>query len=165
MTFRIAFLLPFAIITGQVLAGWISIMLLFFVFLELFGRGVGDPYSALKSLLCGMAMGEILTLLLTLFRILKRKTHIGPAGIAGYSAWGKYEQMAWQDMVAVKPFNFFGLKYLHVYSQDQHRPLWVPLFLADMQGFEDAVHAWAGLDNSLAASLRKAQDVPVIPSK
>ena len=49
--------------------------------------------------------------------------------------------------------NLLGLRYLRVQSSATPRPLWVPLFLADMPGFCAAIVALAGPDHPLAQAL------------
>jgi hypothetical protein len=148
LSFRMAFMPLFVVELG----GGLAIGLL----LILAQRAVN-----LFALICGIGAGELATSLWTLFLVRLFKIHLGPAGLVGFSFWGEYDQVGWQDIVRVRPFNFCGLRYLRVYSANRPRPLWLPLFLTDTHSFSEAVHAWAGLENPLAVALREAQDGPV----
>jgi hypothetical protein len=81
------------------------------------------------------------------------KVYVGPWGLRGSDGYGLFHEVEWPAMVAVRPFNFFGIRYLRVLRADRRRPLWVPLLLADRGGFEELVYRYAGPTHPLTRAL------------
>lgn len=95
--------------------------------------------------------GVLLALATIYFRV-----YLSPDGLRCYDFNGIYQTARWEAITEVIPFNFFGLRYLRVFSSDTKRPRYVPLFLSDMPGFTAEVVRFAGVEHPLAKALTKA---------
>jgi len=67
---------------------------------------------------------------------------VTPTHLAATNWWGDYEAVAWEGIRTVKRINFLGLRYLIVNGS-----ILVPLFLADREGFLEAVKTHAQVEN------------------
>jgi hypothetical protein len=72
-------------------------------------------------------------------------------GVRTYDAFGSYESVGWPAIDVVRTFNILGLKYL-TFSAPSGRRLYVPTWLADMEGFAAAVRERAGPRHPLATA-------------
>jgi len=78
---------------------------------------------------------------------------LSPPQIRCYNFWGVYRSVAWTDIERAHPSKFLGMPYVRVWSRGRRTPMWVPLFLTDMQGFRAMVLHQAGSDNPLSRCL------------
>jgi hypothetical protein len=85
--------------------------------------------------------------LLNLVAIGCLKIVISPSGIKGYNFWGYRHFAEWDRIVEVKPIKFIGLRYLRIFHAPGKRPIWLPLFLVDMEGFESEIKRVASPSN------------------
>ena len=60
-------------------------------------------------------------------------------GITGYDHWGQEWHLPWEAISRVRPVNLLGFKFLKVHCEYSGVSLWLPLFLADPQGFRAGV--------------------------
>jgi hypothetical protein len=79
--------------------------------------------------------------------------YAGPAGLRAADFWGRFREVPWTEVVAVRPINMLGLKYLRAYRAGGGSPLWLPLFLGDLGGFGLVVRRYAGPQHPLAVAL------------
>ena len=86
-------------------------------------------------------VGSAFVLIFTFVLIRYFKITITNTGIKGYGFWGKYHSIEWEDIVDVKPLRIIGLKYIRVFNTRTKRPLWLPLFLSDMNRFKEEIQA------------------------
>lgn len=82
------------------------------------------------------------------------KVSVSPTTLRARSFWGRYYKVSWSEITDVRPITLVHLKYLRVYCAKLPRPLWVPLFLADQEGFNQLIHQYAGPENLLVRALR-----------
>jgi hypothetical protein len=75
--------------------------------------------------------------------------YVHPDGIRCFDAMNRYRLVRWTRIDRLRPFNLLGLRYLRIDSPDIKGALWLPLFLADMDGFREVVTHLAGNNNVL----------------
>jgi hypothetical protein len=81
------------------------------------------------------------------------RVFVGPVGLRGYTFWGNYRTLPWDEIDSVRPINLLGLRFLRVRGVGGGLPVWLPLFLADMPRFRTAVRDLAGDDHVLTRAL------------
>jgi hypothetical protein len=146
--------LPFLFVTGTAAA--IGLALGFGLGGLLAQRPLTPPAFVLAftvALAGGYGTGLALTLLVTAHW----KVYVGPWGLRASDGYGKFHEAEWAAMEAVRPFNFFGIRYLRVLRAGGRRPLWLPLALADRRGFEELVCRYAGPAHPLTRALLEAE--------
>ena len=99
---------------------------------------------------CALPCGVFAALAIIAYRV-----ELNIEGLHSYDAYGFYRLARWDAITDVRPVNFFGLRYLRVYSTDTTRPRWIPLFLSDMRRFTDTASSLAGREHPLVQSLKK----------
>jgi hypothetical protein len=77
------------------------------------------------------------------------KITISSSGMKGYNFWGYYRFAEWDSIVEIKPIKFIGLRYLRVFHERGKWPLWLPLFLVDMEGFKSEIKKVTSPSNPL----------------
>lgn len=82
------------------------------------------------------------------------KITITNEGLRGYDFWGVYHTINWKGIIKVTPVKILGLKYIKINNEDSSRPLWIPLFLNDMDGFIKEVKGRLEADNPLQLYLQ-----------
>lgn len=107
----------------------------------------------LFAIVGGVAAGELLTFVSVLGLVLWLRTQVGPDGLKGYTFWGRRPCFAWHEIARAHTINLLGLRYMRVYSTKPGAPIWVPLFLADQEGFSLAVRRHTGLEHPLSLAL------------
>ena len=119
--------------------------------------GTTVPELALGAAVLGATVaGEVLAALLILPLLAYYKVYVGPEGVRGFNFWGVYRFARWADFGDAAPINFLGLRFLRAHTAGSRVPLWLPLFLADWQGFCQSVRLYAGHDHPLAVALSEA---------
>lgn len=108
----------------------------------------GKPAPALPTAALSLGGGTVFALAVAAFPV-----RVSAAGLNCYDFVGRYRTLAWPDITAADPVNLQGLRYLTVTGRDGGAPLWVPLYLADMPGFLDAVRSHTGPDHLLAVAV------------
>ena len=63
------------------------------------------------------------------------KVRINSKWLHSVNIWGVGKYVNWQDITKVKYLNFFGLKYLRVFSLHSRSPIWIPLFIKNKAEF------------------------------
>src|SRR5262249_728740 len=101
----------------------------------------------LMGLVVAIALMETVGLACTLLAMRWFRVEVPPESISGYTPGGRSRSVAWPKIVAVKPFNFLGLKFLRVFSANALSPVWLPLFLSDQERFTRLVVGYAGRMN------------------
>jgi hypothetical protein len=81
------------------------------------------------------------------------KVYVSPEGLRCFNLWGLYRLLRWDDFRSVRPINALGLRYLLAYPADGGSALWLPLFLADGEGFHRLVREYAGPAHPLSRAL------------
>jgi len=74
------------------------------------------------------------------------------AGVFSHSCWGRRRFVAWHDIVMVRPFSFYNLKYLRIYAQDG-KVAWLALFQSQGTGFRQEIRKFAPPDSPLLKHL------------
>lgn len=74
-------------------------------------------------------------------------------GIKCYTYNGWYQKVAWEDMDEAYHESVHGLPYVVVESSGHKKPITIPLFLKNMQDFNDLVIRLSDRDNPLAEFL------------
>jgi hypothetical protein len=143
-SFRFAFLPTCLLVVG--LGVFVSLVwVLIFYFMNVRTNG----------LWIGLGVVAVAAPVLTLLAVLFFPVSVGTWGLRGFDAWGRYHNVQWSEMTAVRPLNLLGLKYLRVIPDKGRRAIWVPLFLADMGRFRGLIAQHAGAANPLAAALKQ----------
>ena len=93
-------------------------------------------------------IGSIIALFFNYLMIRFFKITINSEGIKGYDCWGIIHFIEWERIVDVKPIRIFGLKYIRALNKET-RPLWLPLFLSDMNKFKEEIQKRVPQNNPL----------------
>jgi hypothetical protein len=118
--------------------------------------GYSAPTRVLAMAIAGaVGCGEIFSFLAVLIFVLWFKVYVDPAGLRAHNFWGAYRECPWADIQSASPFNFIGLRYLRARTSDGKAPLWLPLFLADREGFYRRIREYAGPNHPLAVALHQ----------
>jgi hypothetical protein len=104
-----------------------------------------------------VAGGEAAAALLVLPMVGYYKVYVGPEGVRAFNFWGVYRFARWADVRQVVPGAYLGLlPMLRAYTAGARTPLWLPLFLADRDGFCALVRTHAGDEHPLTVALGEA---------
>lgn len=76
--------------------------------------------------------------------------------LSGHSFWGRAQTIAWREIQSVQRANFCGFRYLKLSTSAQKDLIWLPLSLADRDGFLRAAQKFAAPDNPLRKYLEQA---------
>jgi len=76
--------------------------------------------------------------------------------VYGPNAWGLRRSIRWNEITDIQPTNFYKFEYLKLSTVMHENLIWLPLFLADRQGFLRAVQDFAAPDNPLRSYLEQA---------
>jgi hypothetical protein len=95
-------------------------------------------------------IGSIIALFFNYLMIRFFKITINSEGIRGYNFWGKYYFIEWESITETKHIRVVGLKYLRVFSKSIKRPLWVPLFLNNMEKFKKDIQEFVPENNPMS---------------
>lgn len=90
----------------------------------------------------------------TFFAVHFYPVYISSQGIRSYNAWGIYSSIAWPEITAIELFNFLGLRYLTVKGGRKKQVL-IPLFLSEMDAFQNDIQAFTGDSSLLTQSLKR----------
>jgi len=71
--------------------------------------------------------------------IIYYKITLKDTSIKGYDVFGLYHTIELNEITKIKPTRIAWLKYVRVLSPKLKRPLWIPLFLKDMNSFIDEI--------------------------
>jgi hypothetical protein len=93
-------------------------------------------------------VGSIIALFFTYLMIRIYKITIRSEGIRGYDCWGIFHFIEWEMITDVKPIRILGLKYIRALNKET-RPLWLPLFLSDMNKFKEEIQKKVPQNNPL----------------
>jgi len=77
----------------------------------------------------------VLSLVFSFIMVTYFKVTLNNEGIKGFNVFGGSLFIEWVTISNVKPFNFFGLKFLRVFPNDSFLALWLPLFIKNSEGF------------------------------
>ncbi|MEN8146328.1 MAG: hypothetical protein ABFR02_01770 [Campylobacterota bacterium] len=66
-------------------------------------------------------------------------TDISINSIKGYDVFGRKKFVEWNEITRCKYTNFFGLKYIKLFHESSRWPVWIPLYLKDINGFSDEI--------------------------
>jgi hypothetical protein len=114
---------------------------------------LGLPIFA-TGVVAAVAAGEVAAVVCLVFAIAYFRIHVGTWGVRCFDFWGLYHEVAWDEIVAVRPMNFlFGLSFLRTFRADGRRPLWLPQFLVDGERFTGLVRRFAGPTHPLTRAL------------
>jgi hypothetical protein len=105
--------------------------------------------STLAAIIAGLAGAALFTVAWTKLLTVR----LGPSGIRCYNFFGLYRSLAWGDVGRADLKRFARLPYIRVWPRTGGLPLWVPLYLNDMQGFRQLVLRHAGPSNPLSKCL------------
>jgi hypothetical protein len=117
-----------------------------------FGGNWGWEVSLLVAIPSALATGLAAALMVAL-AVWYYTVYVAADGLKCYDFWGIYHFVPWDTIKEARTVNLFWLRYLRVSSPATPRPLYVPLFLADMPGFCAAVADRAGPDHPLTEAL------------
>src|SRR5262249_25902123 len=109
----------------------------------------------LVAVAVGIGGGEVAALLCLLAFSAYFKVRVTPAGLGGFDAWCRYREGAWDQLRVSRPGNVLGLKYLRAYATGTKVPLWLPVFLNDLDRFCALVRKHAGPEHPLALALHE----------
>jgi hypothetical protein len=101
----------------------------------------------------------VLSILATPLVVWGYPVYILADGLKGYNFWGIYSTIPWNAITAVRPLYLGVVVYARVFSPRIRLPLWLPLFLDDMERFTNLVRDRAGLDHPLTVVLEGATTI------
>jgi hypothetical protein len=81
--------------------------------------------------------------------------YVFPHGVRCYNFWGLYQTVTWEEISTIQKRYVFGLPYLTVRPAAGGGPIWLPLYLSNMERFVTAVRDRAGDDHPLVAELER----------
>src|SRR5262245_1693095 len=108
--------------------------------------------SLVIGLVCALLCGVLVAVTVVLFPV-----YVYPDGLRCYDFFGDYRLAYWDRIDRTSTANLLGLRYLRVFATDLRKPRWLPLFLADMDGFVEAVYQRTGRDHPLIAALERSR--------
>jgi hypothetical protein len=76
-------------------------------------------------------------------------------GIGGRDNWHIYRRVEWSEIDSVTPFLLPGYRFVWVNTGYRRKVFWLPLFLTDMAGFQEAVARYAPRKNPLRRYLER----------
>ena len=122
----------------------------------LFLEGVTpQPATLVLSIVAAMGAGDVVAILFLLAYVAYFKVYVMPDGLRACNFWGSYRTVAWLDVLAARPVNIAGLRFLRVGTARARTPLWVPLFLSDFERFVELVCHCTGPEHLLARALHE----------
>jgi hypothetical protein len=108
------------------------------------------------ALLFGFALAlgiaEVVAVFLILAYVAYFQLLVGPSGLRGPNAWGLYRDLAWDEVTSVKQFQVLGMRQILVLGKGKPT-LWLPVFLADLEGLYLLICHHAGPEHPLALFL------------
>jgi hypothetical protein len=140
---------------AYVVVASLSLVALFVLGREMLVGWSTPPRVLLMACMAGLVVLEILSFVLLLIFVVYFKLYVGPDSLRGFNFWGLYREVAWVEMLAARPVNFLGLRYLRVPATGLSAPLWIPLFLNDPERFCLRVRQYAGPEHPLAVALHE----------
>jgi len=84
------------------------------------------------------------------------KVQVSQDGISGFNFWGGITRRAfvrWDEIEEVRPIRFFGLRYLRLFCKSIKKPLWIPLFLNNVNEFQKLVIQYSNEGNDIRGHL------------
>ncbi len=113
------------------------------------GVSTGSVLAALiASVGTALAQSGCTAILVAYFKVYVRIDRL-----RGYTAMGKYFDLPWADIEAIRPINFGGFRYIRIASKKDSRVMWLPLFLNHMNEFHKLVVQYTEPGNPLAQYL------------
>jgi hypothetical protein len=83
-----------------------------------------------------------------------RPLYVSPDYLVAFRLGGGYRKALWTEITHVSRVNKLGLRYLRVMTTGSEWPLWVPLYLSNLEGFYWRVCEYAGPEHPLAVALQ-----------
>lgn len=71
--------------------------------------------------------------------------------IRGRNVWGFPARLNWNEIVRAEPMNWWGAPYVRLSSATRRRCLWLPLFLAKQNDFQDLLARSVEIEHPLRA--------------
>lgn len=99
--------------------------------------------SCIGLVCCGLVCREV-------FKVIVSRTTI-----RAHNCWCLATSFDWQEIENWRPLNICGLRYVRLYSSQEKRVMWLPLYLSDMKGFKNAVTQFAPPENPLRRYLEQ----------
>jgi hypothetical protein len=109
----------------------------------------------LLALGLGIVGGTVTGVLLTAAAVAYFKVYVSLHGLRCFDFWGVYHEVAWSEIVAAKPINLLGLRFLRVLNTKSRMAIWLPMFLANYHGFREFVCNHVDESNPLVQELEK----------
>jgi hypothetical protein len=150
-TFRPSFFRIFAVCSALM-----AIIIL--LFLPFFWPLQGARASAFRSLII---FAVIWISILSIFGYWLSNVTVQVDGIRGYSFFGTFHFVQWENMHSVQDINLLGLRYLRTTHNESRSPLWIPLFHARQAEFETIVVATAPSSNPLRKKIEEMSIKPL----
>jgi hypothetical protein len=120
------------------------------------GLGFRPPPDVLLVAVLGAIAGaDVLAFLALLGVVALYKVQVGADGLRAFTFWGRYRKVPWGDVLSARPVNFLGMRSIRAPTAGPGAPLWIPLFLRDLDGFCALVRRHAGPEHPLARALHQ----------
>jgi hypothetical protein len=120
-----------------------------------FAGATPPPGQLFGAVAIAVGVGEVAALLCLLAFIAYFKVRVSPKGLGGFDPWGRYREVAWDQLRGARPVNLLGLKFLRAYGAGGKAVLSLPLFLSDLERFCSLVRQHAGPEHPLAIALHE----------
>lgn len=113
----------------------------------------GVSTGSVLGALIASAVAALAQLGCTAIAVAYFKVYVRIDRLRGYNAMGRYFDLPWEDIEAIRPINFGGLRYIRIASKKDIPVMWLPLFLNRMNEFHKLVVQYTKPGNPLAQYL------------
>ncbi len=128
--------------------------------IAIFNISVMDYFSGaeigvvLKVAIISMCCGPLITALPLWIMTRVFPVYVKKEGLRSYNIFAFYRTVPWNEIDKIRPINFLGLRYIRVGSIRGGAPIWIPMFLDNVDGFIESVEYFGG-DASLFEKFMK----------
>ena len=141
--FKTSFTIVITFILGWTIPTGVSIALI------IVGVSTGSVLAALIAS-AGTALAQLGC---TAILVAYYKVYVRIDRLRGFNVIGKYYDLSWADIDAIRPINCGGLRYIRISRKSDTRVMWIPLFLNDINEFHKLVVQYTEPSNPLAQYL------------
>lgn len=140
-----------------------------FAIVDLLVISICWTFEPIATIIAGQTIWISILLIILMFAIAILSTHflvnkyrllLTSKGISGYDRWGRQTDIGWQEIIAVKPYQFQGTRSLCIQVMGRRNIHISPRFYQTPQLLVDRVRELAGTEHILARALEKELSRP-----